>query len=50
MKQRPLFTILVLILFCGCKVGYNFTGGSIEPNIKTISVQSFFNQSGNGPP
>ena len=41
--------ILAFALFSGCSVGYNFTGGSIEPNIKTISIQNFYNQSGNGP-
>ena len=41
--------ILAFVLFSGCSVGYNFTGGSIDPNIKTISIHSFYNQSGNGP-
>lgn len=41
---------LIFILFGGCHTTYNFTGGSIEPNIKTISIQYFNNQSGNGPP
>ena len=40
---------LIYILAGGC-VSYNFTGGSMPPNIKTISIQSFYNQSGNGPP
>lgn len=44
-----LFACLVFVLAGGC-VSYNFTGGSMPPNIKTISIQSFYNQSGNGPP
>jgi len=44
-----LVACLVFVLASGC-VSYNFTGGSIPTNIKTISIQSFFNQSGNGPP
>ena len=44
-----LVTCLIFVLAGGC-VSYNFTGGSIPTNIKTISIQSFFNQSGNGPP
>lgn len=42
--------IMLLMLAVGCKPSINFTGGSIDPNIKTIGIQSFFNQSGNGPP
>ena len=51
MVKYPLTLICLLccILLGGC-ASYNFTGGSIPPNIKTISIQSFFNQSGNGPP
>ena len=45
-----LLGILALLLSGGCSANYNFTGGSIEPNISTISIQSFYNQSGNGPP
>jgi hypothetical protein len=40
---------LIYILTGGC-VSYNFTGGSIPPNIKTISIQPFYNQAGSGPP
>jgi len=48
--RNILLGILALLLFGGCSANYNFTGGSIDPNISTISIQSFFNQSGNGPP
>lgn len=48
-KYTITFICLLCLLLGGC-VSYNFTGGSIPPNIKTISIQTFFNQSGNGPP
>ena len=53
-KRLQLSLKLVLICFVyilagGC-VSYNFTGGSMPTNIKTISIQPFNNQSGNGPP
>ena len=44
-----LLACLLFVLAGGC-VSYNFTGGSIPPNIKTISIQLFYNQSGSGPP
>ena len=41
--------ILLLILFIssvisGCKVSYSFSGASISPMIKTLSVQNFLNR------
>lgn len=39
----------LLALAFSCKV-YNFTGGSIPPEVKTISVGFIENQAGNGPP
>ena len=50
MPRNLILAVAALLLFGGCSANYNFTGGSIEPNISTISIQSFFNQSGNGPP
>lgn len=37
--------IAVLAASSGCKVNYSFTGGSIDPKIKTISIQFFPNNS-----
>jgi hypothetical protein len=39
----------LLFLMSACKVSYNLTGGSIDPNVKTISIANFTNVSGNGP-
>ena len=36
------------MLFSSCGV-YNFTGGAIPPNVKTISIQNIYNESGQGP-
>lgn len=40
---------LIPFLFYGCSV-YSFSGASLGPEIKTISIQNFFNDSGGGPP
>jgi len=45
--------ILILLIFTltltSCGV-YSFTGASISPDVKTISIQYFYNDAGNGPP
>lgn len=47
-KSFILFTALILgLTSCGV---YSFTGASISPDIKTMSIQYFYNDSGNGPP
>ena len=40
-----LFTCCLFASLAGCKVSYSFTGASISPEIKTISVQYFPNRS-----
>ena len=40
---------LVLLTFQSCGV-YTFTGAAISPEVKTISIQNFYNDSGGGPP
>lgn len=52
MKKRSLsLTLLLVLLFClgSCGV-YNFTGGAIPPEVKTISIAVFYNESSSGPP
>ncbi len=46
--MTKLIFILIGFLFSSCGV-YNFTGGSIPPDVKTISIQSIYNQTGLGP-
>src|SRR5688572_18184515 len=45
--RRTLFQLFVgfgILLFAtGCRVKYSFTGASISPDIKTISIQYFTN-------
>jgi hypothetical protein len=48
-KFFPYGLISLLFIVLSCKVNYNLTGGSIEPNVKTISIANFTNISGNGP-
>lgn len=49
MKLKVYSTILIaMIIVTGCGV-YSFTGASISPDIKTISIQTFFNNASLGP-
>lgn len=44
MKQsRIILFIFLLSSFAGCKVNYSFTGASISPNVKSISIHYFPN-------
>jgi hypothetical protein len=36
--------IVAVILFYGCKIKYSFSGASISPDVKTVSVQYFQNR------
>ncbi|MZQ47492.1 MAG: hypothetical protein GT598_00655 [Bacteroidales bacterium] len=36
--------LLIPVLFHGCKVTYSFSGASISPEVKTISIQYFQNR------
>ena len=51
--MKLLLRISGLMLVCalfGCKVNYSFTGASIAPDIKTISIKTFQKQAALGPP
>lgn len=43
-KIQYLFLFMLLISVSGCRIGYSFSGASISPEMKTISVQFFQNQ------
>lgn len=47
--QTGILYFLSLVLLQACNV-YSFTGASLGPEIKTISIQNFYNDSGGGPP
>jgi len=38
-----IFTILFVMTISSCKVNYSFTGASIAPDVKTVSIQYFQN-------
>ena len=45
MNKIPyIFFLLLLVSVSGCRIGYSFSGASISPEMKTISVQFFANQ------
>ena len=48
MKSFNLFYLLFFFINYGCGV-YSFTGASISPEIKTISIETYFNNSPLGP-
>jgi len=39
-----LFIFILLFCFCSCRINYSFSGASISPEMKTVSVQFFQNQ------
>lgn len=44
-RMCPCLTAAVFILLLsGCKISYSFTGASISPDVKTISIQYFQNR------
>lgn len=47
MKHKIVFTLLLLPLFIlvGCSMNYSFTGASIPPDAKTVSITQFKNNS-----
>ncbi|OFY95873.1 MAG: hypothetical protein A3K10_04030 [Bacteroidetes bacterium RIFCSPLOWO2_12_FULL_31_6] len=49
-KYILILTSCVLLLFSGCKIHYSFTGGSVPPEAKTVSVQYFQNNASLAPP
>lgn len=44
-SRQILFALLVSIMVLGCSVKYSFTGASISPDVKTVSVAYFQNLS-----
>lgn len=43
-RLHYLILIAVILLFYGCKIKYSFSGASISPDVKTVSVQYFENR------
>lgn len=50
MKKILFYLILSVSAFAITSCGvYNFTGGAVPPDVKTISIQNIYNESGQGP-
>ena len=49
-KYYKYISFFILLLICSSCGVYSFTGVNLDPSIKTISVQTFFNETGQGPP
>ena len=41
LTKRLLIVIATLLFLGGCKVNYSFTGASVDPDVKTISIATF---------
>ena len=41
---RLLPVIILIFIAAACKISYSFSGASISPQVKTLSVQRFFNR------
>ena len=42
-KKISFFTIIFTLIFTSCSINYSFTGASISPDIRTVSVDYFPN-------
>jgi len=49
MNKQILLIFTLLLNISGCGV-YSFTGANIPPEVKTISIQRFYDEVGTGPP
>lgn len=49
MINRNLLWLIIFLFLMGCGV-YSFTGANISPNVRTISIQTFYDEVGTGPP
>ena len=45
-KRTVPLTVLFLAIACSCRMSYSFTGASISPNVKTVSIIYFPNNAG----
>jgi len=49
MTRHYFLFLLILISFSRCGI-YSFTGANIPPEVETISIQTFYDEVGTGPP
>ncbi len=50
MKKQIFYVAILLMFLSGCKVNYSFSGGNVDPAVKTFSVKYFPNLATLGPP
>jgi hypothetical protein len=48
-KYNYLFFVLSISMVTGCGI-YSFSGANISPDVKTVSIDFFYNEAGDGPP
>ncbi|MBI4929961.1 MAG: LptE family protein [Bacteroidetes bacterium] len=49
-KYCLLSIVCCLLAFSSCKVHYSFSGASVSPDVKTVSIQTFKNNASLAPP
>ena len=49
-KSIHIAFVFLLIVFSSCKMNYSFSGASVSPDIKTVSIQYFRNNASLAPP
>lgn len=50
MKRFGLIAVVLVMVITGCSVNYTFTGTSISPEVKTVSIKEFPNRAPNNNP
>ena len=50
MKKLLFLFLFCLLGFSSCKVHYSFSGASVSPDVKTVSIQTFRNNASLAPP
>jgi hypothetical protein len=49
-NKRTFYVFSILLILAGCKVNYSFTGASVAPDVRTLSITTFPNYAPLGPP
>ena len=50
MKNIFFLSLFCLLGFSSCKIKYSFSGASVSPDVKTVSIQTFRNNASLAPP
>jgi hypothetical protein len=49
-NKRTFYVFSILLILAGCRVNYSFTGASVAPDVRTLSITTFPNYAPLGPP